>query len=143
MGMTGLHVTIFQLLQWVYTIAIFILTFFAARRHLNSSRLLKAQVWVAVLVLASLRSPVAPSAYIVVPALFLLGLLAGEIHGRFIYGFAFFLAWILIMGVPPLPDRPELYIDLLGQALTISLCIWILVRKPQIATESSSVLVPV
>jgi hypothetical protein len=141
-GIAGLNDTIFHLLQWVYTILIFALTFFAARKHLDSSRLLKAQVWIAILVLASLRSPVAPSAYVVVPALFLLSLLAGEIHGRFIYGFGFVLAWILIMGVPPLPDRPELFIDLLGEALTISLCIWVLVRKPKLITESTSVLVP-
>jgi alpha-1,2-mannosyltransferase len=142
LGISGLNATIFHLLQWIYTIVIFVVTFLAARKHLDGSRLIKAQIWIAVLMLASLRSPIAPSAYVVTPALFLLALLAGEIHGRFIYGFAFFLAWILIMGVPPLPDRPELLIDLLGEALTISLCIWVLIREPKFAIESTSVLAP-
>jgi len=132
LGISGLNTTIFHLLQWVYTIAIFVLTFFAARKHLNGSRLLKAQVWTAVLILASLRSPIAPSAYVVVPALFLLVLLAGEIHGRITYGFLFVLAWILIMGVPPLPDRPELFVDLFGEALMLVVCMWVLIRKPQV-----------
>ncbi|MCI0617120.1 hypothetical protein L0244_29440 [bacterium] len=131
LGIEGLTDTVFKLLQWVYTIVIFPLTFFATRKHSNSSRLIKVQIWIAILVLASLRSPVAPSAYVVVPALFLLALLAGEIHGRIIYGFGFFLAWILIMGVPPLPDRPELMVDLISQSLTMVICIWVLVRRSQ------------
>jgi alpha-1,2-mannosyltransferase len=131
LGISGLTDTVFKLLQWVYMIVILVLTFFAARKHSNSSRLIKAQMWISILVLVSLRSPVAPSAYVVVPALFLLALLAGEIHGRIIYGFGFFLAWILIMGVSRLPDRPELIVDLISQSLTMALCIWVLVRRPQ------------
>lgn len=139
LGINGLNTTMFHLLQWIYTILIFALTFFAARKHLSSSRLVKAQLWFAVLIIASLRSPIAPSAYVVVPALFLLALLASEIQGRFIYGFAFFLAWILIMGVPPLPDRPELLVDLLGEALTLTLCMWVLIRKPQVLEASQPI----
>jgi glycosyl transferase family 87 len=139
LGIAGLNTVIFHLLQWIYTIVIFALTFFAARKHLNSSRLVKAQVWFAVLILASLRSPIAPSAYVVVPALFLLALLAGEIRGRITYGFLFVLAWILIMGVPPLPDRPELFVDLLGEALTLGLCMWVLIRKPQVVEASEAI----
>jgi hypothetical protein len=132
LGISGFNTTIFHLLQWIYTIVIFVLTFFAARKNLGSSRLAKAQAWFAVLILASLRSPIAPSAYVVVPALFLLVLLAGEIRGRITYGFLFVVAWILIMGVPPLPDRPELLIDLLGDAVTLALCMWVLIRKPEV-----------
>jgi hypothetical protein len=139
LGIAGLNTTIFHLLQWIYTIVIFVLTFFAARKNLNSSRLAKAQAWFAVLILASLRSPIAPSAYVVVPALFLLALLAGEIRGRLTYGFLFALAWILIMGVPPLPDRPELLMDLLGEALTLGLCMWVLVRKPQVSEAREAI----
>lgn len=142
LGISGLNTTIFHALQWIYTIMIFALTFFAARKHSDSSRLIKSQVWIAVLVLASLRSPIAPSAYVVVPALFLLALLAGEIHGRIIYGFSFLIAWILIMGVPPLPDRPELYIDMLSNLLTITLCFWVLVRKPKLETDAAPAIVP-
>lgn len=139
LGISGLNTTIFHLLQWIYTIVIFVLTFFAAGKNLSSSRLAKAQVWFAVLVLASLRSPIAPSAYVVVPALFLLILLAGEIRGRISYGFLFVLAWILIMGVPPLPDRPELLVDLIGDALTLGLCMWVLIRKPQVMEASEAI----
>lgn len=139
LGISGLNTTIFHLLQWIYTIVIFVLTLFAAGKNLSSSRLAKAQVWFAVLVLASLRSPIAPSAYVVVPALFLLILLAGEIRGRISYGFLFVLAWILIMGVPPLPDRPELLVDLIGDALTLGLCMWVLIRKPQVMEASEAI----
>jgi hypothetical protein len=139
LGINELNTTIFHLLQWVYTILIFVLTFFAARKDLSSSRLTKAQSWFAVLILASLRSPIAPSAYVVVPALFLLSLLAGEIQGRITYGFLFVVAWILIMGVPPLPDLPELLVDLLGEGLTIAVCIWVLIRKPQVVEAAQPI----
>ena len=52
---------------------------------------------------------------------------------------AFFLAGILIMGVPPLPDRPELLVDLLGEALTLSLCMWVLIRKAQVLEASQPI----
>jgi hypothetical protein len=55
--------------------------------------------------LAALRSPVAPSAYVVVPSLWLLTLLASEVRGRpaLVVGFA--AAWLAVMGSPPCPVR--------------------------------------
>src|SRR5207247_1845157 len=85
-------------------------------------------IWLALLNLAALRSPVAPSAYVAAPVLWMLALLAGEVRGRYSSGAAIVIAWALIMGPPPLPDRIDLLAGLLGQGLAVALGVWVVLR---------------
>jgi alpha-1,2-mannosyltransferase len=113
---------------WGYTLMIFGLAWRSSRFSVERNRLTSLQTWTALVTLASLRTPLAPSAYVVVPALFLLMLLAPEIRGRKKYGIALVILWIIIMGVPPLPDRPEVFFDFLSQGLLIAINLWVLLR---------------
>jgi alpha-1,2-mannosyltransferase len=113
---------------WGYTLMLFGLAWWSGRFSGERSRLALLQLWIALLTLASLRTPLAPSSYVVVPTLFLLMLLAPEIQGRRKYGIAIVFLWIIIMGVPPLPDRPEVIFDFLSQSLLIAINLWVLLR---------------
>ena len=93
-------------------------------------------VWLALLNLAALRTPVAPSAYVTAPVLWLLPLAAAEISGRYALGIALAVARALIMGPPPLPDALDLVIGLISQGVVLALCLWLLLRTRPPATES-------
>ena len=58
----------------------------------------------------------APSAYVTVPALWLVALLSGRRDPRW-WPAAMVAGWMLIVGTPPLPDRLDLIIAGLGQAV--------------------------
>jgi len=93
-------------------------------RRTDASRAARMATWLSVLNLAVLCSPVAPSAYVTVPALWLVALLSGaETRPRW-WPAAMVAGWMLIVGTPPLPDRLDLIIAGLGQASMIGLCVW-------------------
>ena len=74
-------------------------------RRTDASRSARMATWLSVLNLAVLCSPVAPSAYVTVPALWLAALLSGaETRPRW-WPAAMVAGWMLIVGTPPLPDR--------------------------------------
>jgi hypothetical protein len=81
-----------------------------------------ALVWIGLLDLAALSSPIAPSAYVLAPVLWLLVLLATRVHGRRGLVAGLVLAWMVIVGPPPLPDRADLMVGIFGQAFTVALC---------------------
>jgi hypothetical protein len=130
LGFSGVGTTVTFVAEWIYTFILLGLTVFAARKH-NKNSFSNVQIWIALLILASLRTPVAPSAYVTAPVLFLLCLVASEVQGRFKYGLMLFVFWTFIMGLPPMPDIPEIIFDFVGQGLTIAVCVWVLVRKPR------------
>jgi hypothetical protein len=85
-------------------------------------------VWLGLLNLGALRSPVAPSAYVTAPMLWLLALLAGDVRGRYTRAIALAMVWLVIMGPPPLPGRADLMVGLFGQALALALGVWVVTR---------------
>jgi hypothetical protein len=91
--------------------------------------------WLALLNLAALRSPVAPCAYVTAPMLWLLALLAAEVRHRYTMAIALGVAWVVIMGPPPLPDRMDLVLGLLGQGVALALGLWVLMRSQTTTTE--------
>jgi hypothetical protein len=124
-----------QGMTWIYTALVLWL---AWRAHVErSDKRIQVLVWLGLLNLAALRSPVAPSAYVTGPMLWLLALLAPEVKGRYPRAIALAVGWALIMGPPPLPDRADLLVGLVGQALAFALCVWALVRPhgPSMATH--------
>jgi hypothetical protein len=94
----------------------------------DGARLHRAQRWVAVLNLAALCSPLAPSSYVAAPTLWLLALLAGEVRGRVLRAFSLGAAWVVVVGAPPLPDAIDLAIGLIAQIVLVAINIWVLRR---------------
>jgi hypothetical protein len=138
-----------MLLAWAFT---FVVIWFATRLQGGGTRTSRLIGWLALLNLAALRAPAAPSAYVVVPALWMLALLASEGDGRRWWSAGIALAWIVVVGPPPLPNRIDLILSGIGQAAMIAICVWVLLRSPVTAatiihscsapTASGSVLEP-
>ena len=112
-------ITLASFLPFIYTLALVGIAILAARGE--RSRLGDAWVWLGLLNLAALRSPVAPSAYVLGPVLWLLALLATRVTTRW-QAAALAIAWVLVVGPPPLPDRVDLLVGILCQALVMALC---------------------
>jgi hypothetical protein len=55
--------------------------------------------------------------------LWLLTLSAGEIRGRPVGAVAFVVAWLAIMGPPPLEGATEFAVGFLGQIVGIAVCV--------------------
>jgi len=127
LGVAGLPSAGAGWLAWAYTLLLIGLAWRAGRRA--ATRVGSVLMWLAVLNLAALRSPVAPSAYVAAPVLWMLALLAGEVRGRYSVGGAIVIAWVLIMGPPPLPDKIDLLVGLIGQGLAVGLGVWLLLRS--------------
>lgn len=75
-GAEGMGFTAAKLVGWIYTLVVVAATWLLAQR--NPSRDEKPLVWLAILTLATLRSPFLPQAYAAVPPLWLLTLIAAR-----------------------------------------------------------------
>jgi len=73
-GVPGMSFAASKIVGWLYTIVVVWVTYLAGRRALRDSE--KPLVWLAILTLATLRSPFLPQAYAAFPPLWLLTLLA-------------------------------------------------------------------
>jgi alpha-1,2-mannosyltransferase len=137
LGVGGVGSTTAHALTWGYTMLLLWLAWRARLASLN--RRFQAMAWLALLNLAALRSPVAPSAYVTGPILWLLALLAAEVRHRYSMAIALGVMWVVIMGPPPLPDRIDLVLVLLCQGVALALGIWMLMRSPTTMPELPSV----
>lgn len=102
---------------WTYTLALIPLALRVAR--VAPSRVGGLLAGLALLNLAALRSPLAPAFYVTAPVLWVLVLLATRVAGRPRFVFAIVAAWVVVVGPPPLPDRAELVIGLIAQAVAV------------------------
>lgn len=126
-------------LTWVFTAALTVLVWVAARRGHNELRL--AQVCLAALILAATRSPFVPSAYGTVGALWLITLLAVEDDSwrRWFLCLAGIIALAYVVpdrhpGFPP--PRVRLGIGFVQQLAVFALAISVLVRARRSRSES-------
>ena len=104
----------------VYTVLILIATWFAAR--LDVDRIGRVQIWLAILILASLRSPLVPI-YGVAPVLWLMALQLDRVDT--VKGLVWFaVSWVFINSVPPAPN-PVVTIALYGVA-QVAMLYWVL-----------------
>jgi Glycosyltransferase family 87 len=94
--------------------------------------------WLAILNLAVLCSPAAPSAYVTVPALWLVAVLSASRVTSTWWTFSMVAAWVLIVGPPPLPDRLDLVVAGMGQVSMIAVCAWPLMRVLRIVHDGSA-----
>jgi hypothetical protein len=87
-------------------------------------------VWLALLLLGSLRSPLAPNVYVAAPALWLLALGAGELRGRPGAIAALVGAWVVIGGLPPLGSPQATIVGwMVGQLIAMAIAFWIVLRR--------------
>ena len=141
LGVPGMTRGLGSVLGWIYTLGLLAIAWVGGLRP--ASRLRDARIWLGLLSLAALRSPLAPSAYVTISMLWLLTLLAGEVRGRPARVVAFVVAWVVIMGPPPLEGPPELAVGFLGQAIGIAVCLWaVLGPRPGTASLPESALAP-
>lgn len=128
LGIAGAGSATAHALVWAYTV---VLVWLAWSARLGASdRRSQVLVWLALLNLAALRSPLAPSAYVTAPVLWSLALLAADVRGRYWMAIALVIAWMVIMGPPPLPDKVDLVVAMLGEALTVGMSVWALLLTP-------------
>jgi hypothetical protein len=126
LGVAGAGAGAARAVGWVYTVVVIGLTAWASRR--DTDRLGEASTWLGLLVLGSLRSPLAPSVYVIAPVLWLLAL--RPVRGA--AGVAAMVAsWLVVMGPPPLPVAPvELIALMIVQAAVVFFAIRGVVRPP-------------
>jgi len=135
LGVPGMTHALGAALGWVFTLLLLWLAWSAGRRA--DDRVGQARVWLALLTLGAFRSPLAPP-YVTLSTLWLLTVLAGEIRGRRSWVVGFVVAWIVIMGPPPLHGATEFTVAFLGQLAGLAVCIWAL-RGPRPEVSSAPV----
>ncbi|HUM10701.1 MAG TPA: hypothetical protein VLT82_07130 [Myxococcaceae bacterium] len=126
-------------LGWLFTFALLGLAWASGKRA--ESRVELARVWLALLSLGAFRSPLAPP-YVALSLLWLLSLLAGEIRGRTSRALAVVVAWLLIMGTPPLSGASEFFVSTLGQIAGLAACGWALRGQRGTPSETPATALP-
>jgi hypothetical protein len=127
LGVPGMTRGVIAIVVWAYTLLLLWLGWRTGRT--TPSRADAAARWLALVSLAALRSPLAPSAYVVAPTLFLLAVIAGDVRGRPGRAVALGVAWMAVMGAPPLPDTADLLFGIVSQGLVVGVNVWVLVRS--------------
>jgi hypothetical protein len=135
LGVPGMGFGVAKVLGWIFTVVILWATVKAARR--DPSEVEKPLVWLAVLVLATLRSPFLPQAYAALPPLWLLTLLVATytpaphrlalVAGGWL---AFNMYWPLDS---PLDTRVLAAANAVPQALTVVVAVFALRRRVEAA----------
>jgi hypothetical protein len=139
LGIPGMSRGVGSLLGWLYTVALLAIAWVAGLR--SPSRVGDSRIWLGLLSLAALRSPLAPSAYVTLSMLWLLTVLASEVGRQPARVAGFVVAWLLIMGPPPLDGPPEFAVGFLGQAAGVAVCLWAVLRpRPNVVGSASPAL---
>jgi hypothetical protein len=133
LGVPGMTHGAGAVLGWLFTFLVFAVAWLARRR--TEGRVQQARVWLALLSLGAFRSPLAPP-YVSLSLLWLLTLLAGEIRGRTSWVVAVVVAWLLIMGTPPLTGATEFVVSALGQLAGLVVCGWALLAPSPAASDA-------
>jgi hypothetical protein len=120
LGVPGMTTAVANAVGWVYTLALIGLVVRAARQP-DRDPLGEALLWMALLCLGSLRSPLAPGVYVSVGAVWLLVLLLARFHRPRDMALAA-LAFLIIPG-PPRLSSPAVDIGLVvvGQAMMLAI----------------------
>ncbi len=127
LGVPDMGAELARQLSSVFTVVLLVVAGLAGRRTRPKDQ--ELLVWLGLLVLGSLRSPLAPFAYAVVPALWLMTLLAAEFRGP--KGVAAFVGLWLVLGNLPWPQdaKAAILVSMLGQAAMLALGFWVVLRR--------------
>lgn len=130
LGVPGMSLGAASTLTWIYGVVILGAAAVVARRTQDARAPLA--VWLGLLVLASLRSPLAPSVYVAAPAIWLLTLVAHRIATRARGVVVVVIGFVTLGGLPPLPT-PEATIAvwMSGQIAMLVLAFWSVWRRPE------------
>ena len=132
-GVPGMGFGAAKWIGWIYTVIATALVYAVGRRSLRAGE--RPQVWLAILVLATLRSPFLPQAYAALPPLWLLTLLAARRRPATGDLAALLGGWLLLnIYWPldwPLDPRWLALLSLVPQALTIVLALVALRLEPE------------
>ena len=138
LGVPGMSFFASKIVGWSYTAIVVAVTVLVARRSVAEDRL--PAVWMAILILATLRSPFLPIAYAAIPPLWLLTLIAARSAptGRTLAQVV--LLWGLLNFYRPVdwPVDPRLLgaVVLLPQAITLGLAVVALRRTRELGATS-------
>jgi len=134
-GVPGMSFGAAKFVGWVYTLVAIAATVAAARRSLPDSE--KPLVWMAILILATLRSPFLPQAYAAFPPLWLLTLLVAGCAPTSKTLVRFVLAWAALNVFWPLDwaidPRLLAAVNLVPQSATILLAVRAFRRRPEMS----------
>lgn len=115
LGLPGDWNTMTSIVGWIYSLFLLGITVMAARS--STSRIKQVQIWLLLLTLAALRSPLAPGVYIVCSTLWLCTFLVDEFSGQM---WKLVLSVVIVIGlvsVPyPVPVTLQVGLSLIGQA---------------------------
>jgi alpha-1,2-mannosyltransferase len=129
LGVTGMGFGAAKIVGWIYTVVALWLTVLLARRaHSDQDKIM---VFVAIMILATLRSPFLPIAYGVFPALWLLTLVAAPASATVKTLVVTLVAWLMLNVFVPLdwlPPRALAVLTLLPQGMMIALPLVVLAR---------------
>jgi len=129
-GLAGMSFGVAKTIGWIYTVAAIWATVFLALRPLRDGE--KPLAWIAILILATLRSPFLPQAYAAFPPLWLLTLLAATYAPSTKVMFLTLLGWLSLNVFWPLDwgmaPRLLAVLTTLPQAVTIVLAVLVLRR---------------
>ncbi len=131
-GVPGMGFPASKLLGWLYTLIIVPVVVLVARRSLREGE--TPLVWLAILILATLRSPFLPQAYAPFPALWLVTLLAAVAVPTMRNALLALLAWAALNVYVPmdggLDPRTLALVTTLPQVVTIAVAVIALRRRP-------------
>jgi glycosyl transferase family 87 len=131
LGVAGMTQGVASTIGWIFTA---LLLWFAWRSpERAATRGERLRLWLALLSLGALRSPLAPSAYVTASTLWLLAWLGGMVR-RPIGGIALFVVWIAVAGLPPMKGSVEMVTGLVCQAVTVGVSLWVVLRRPRPAS---------
>ncbi|ALN55895.1 membrane protein [Lysobacter enzymogenes] len=136
LGLDGMTRTVMGAVSWVWTALAIALTLVAAARNASMTRLERAAVWVAVLGLATMRSPFLPDHSGLIAPMWLWSLIAAAALPSARNLALLALGWLACTAVMPVGgvELPELHARILLasaiQAVALGLCVWAVLRKP-------------
>ncbi len=138
-GVPGMSFAASKVVGWIYTVVVVGAVIAVARRSLGDAE--KPLAWMAILILATLRSPFLPLAYGVFPSLWLLTLLAALSAPTIRTICLVLLGWLGLNILWPLdwPLDPRLIavFNLVPQSLTIALAVMALRRRGESLVTSA------
>ena len=129
LGVPGMTSSASSAVAWVYTIVLAGLTVVAGSRE--KDRVGEAATWLGLLVLGSLRSPLAPSIYATAPVMWLLAQRPTRGAAGVV---ALVVAWFVVSGPPPLPGPTvEIVVMLATQVVVVGIAAAAVLRPPSAA----------
>jgi hypothetical protein len=123
-------------LSWVWTFFVVVLAALAARRSHAMSRSHRAAAWIALLALASFRSPFLPDHAGLFAPLWLWSVVAASGSKTHLKYILMAVLWLLLEAVIPVSGMPlpdelgRLELSTISQFASLFLCLWVVLRRP-------------